>query len=70
MEGAMHYYRHKIPTRPQYEPQKWEIPDYGSKTQWADNGSNKPILTPKDRKYIQKLVGNFSIVQEQLIPPL
>ena len=31
MEGAMHEYQQKPPTRPQHAPLKWEIPDYGEK---------------------------------------
>ena len=59
VEGAMHEYQHKNPTKPLHEPHKWERPDYGAKKKWASNESNKPIITTEKRKYIQKLVGKF-----------
>ena len=55
----MHEYQQKIPTCPQNAPQKWEQIYYGAKNQWAPNESDKNILPPEDRKYIQKLVGTF-----------
>ena len=33
VEGDMHEYQHKNPTRPQHTPHIWERPDYGSKTE-------------------------------------
>ena len=55
----MHEYQHKISTCPHNAPQKWEQIYYGAKNQWAPNESDKNILPPEDRKYIQKLVGTF-----------
>ena len=52
VEGTMHEYQHKRPTRIQNTPHKWEIPDYGAKTQCTDNDNDKPILPPEDRKNI------------------
>ena len=48
VESAMHEHQHKIPTRPQHAPHKWEQLDYGDKTKWAS--------PPEDRKYIHKVV--------------
>ena len=55
----MHGYQHKIPTRPQHAPHKWEQLDYAAKTQQKTNKSDKRILPPEDRKCIQKVGGNF-----------
>ena len=44
VEGSIHEYQHKIPTRPHHVPHKWKIPDYEDKTQWTDKENNKPIL--------------------------
>ena len=51
-----------VNTKIQHAPSmyhKWERLDYGVKKKCASNESNKPILPPKDTKYIQMLVGNF-----------
>ena len=55
----MNEYQHKIPTPPHHSPHKWNIADYGARTQWEGYKSNKPILLPKDIKYIQKVVEKF-----------
>ena len=57
MKGAIHEYQHKNPTIPYNTPRKWQGPEYGAKTQWAANASNKPILPHEDRKYKQNVVG-------------
>ena len=59
LEGSMHEYQHKIPTLPQHALHNCWGPDCGAKNQRAYNEINKPILPPEDRKYIQKVVGNF-----------
>ena len=66
----MHGYQHKIPTRPQHAPHKWERPNYGAKNQWAANESDKPILPTEDRKYIQKVVGNFLCYERSVEPTM
>ena len=58
-ESAMHEYQHKSKTRPQHEPYKWEIPDYGPKTQWEANKKNNTILPTESIKYIQKVAVKF-----------
>ena len=55
----MHVYQHKMPTHPHNAPHKWELPDYGAKTQWVANESNKPIIPPEYSKYVQNLVVKF-----------
>ena len=55
----MNEYQHKIPTPPHHSPHKWNIADYGAKTQWSYNEHDKPILPHEERKYIQKVFEIF-----------
>ena len=55
----MHEYQHKIPTLSNHVLQKGDLKDYGAKNLWASNKSDKHILPPEYRKYIQQVVGKL-----------
>ena len=44
VDSTQHEYKHKIPTHPQNVPHKWEWYDYGVKTQWTTNKSERFIF--------------------------
>ena len=52
-------FKHKIPSRKQDAPHRWNIPQYGQKNQYADNGKNLPVLPPKGITRCQQIVGTL-----------
>ena len=57
--NALHELLHPYPKRSQHAPHKWELPDYGAKTQRAKEVISLDILPEHRIKLIQKLVGTF-----------
>jgi hypothetical protein len=52
-------FKHKMPSRKQDAPHRWDVPLYGQKTQYADNDENLPVLSSKEITRCQQIVGTL-----------
>jgi hypothetical protein len=60
VKKALLRFGHKLPTKPQHSPHKWNAPQYGAKTQFTTpTDPNFAQLTPKEKTYVQEVVGTF-----------
>jgi Reverse transcriptase (RNA-dependent DNA polymerase) len=59
IERALLRFAHQHDGNPQHAPQPHETPDYGAKVQFAAQPDQSPLLTPKDTKRIQEILGTL-----------
>jgi hypothetical protein len=59
VEKALQQFGHAKPTKPQHAPYPCAPIKYGAKRQYATEASSAPPATPKEKKWIQRVVGKF-----------
>ena len=52
-------YQHEMPERPENQPHKHTIPNYGAKVQLTGPKDTYNPLGPKDKKRLQKIIGSL-----------
>ena len=50
-------YQHEMPARPENQPHKHSIPNYGAKVQLTESKDKSNTLGPQDTKRLQKIIG-------------
>jgi hypothetical protein len=56
---ALQRFTHPTPVKPQHSPHRWVAPNYGAKTQYADEEDNSLPVDNNSIKRIQEVIGTF-----------
>jgi hypothetical protein len=60
VKKALLCFHHQSPGKPQHSPHQWNAPIYGAKTQFTTpTDPNFTQLTPKEKTYVQEVIGTF-----------
>ena len=51
--------QHIFPSKPQYAPHSWMVPNYGITRQYAKPPDTSPLLDKSGIKRVQSIVGSF-----------
>ncbi len=53
------HFQHRAPSKPQHQPYPHIKPNYGAKAQYMEDMDTSALLPPKDKKFIQEVIGTF-----------
>ena len=74
IKNAIKKFAHRHPTKHQAQPHTWIPPTYGAKVQYAHEPAPSPILSTKDTKRIQQIVGTLlyyaRVVDPTILPAI
>ena len=59
VQDALTRFHHARPPTPQDQPHPHVKPTYGAKVQYAAGKDESPAVSPKEKKFIQKVTGTF-----------
>ncbi len=59
LDKAFLKFKHGAPSKKQNSPHPHAIPQYGSKTQYAESQDKSPLLNKEDTKHVQAVMGTL-----------
>jgi hypothetical protein len=67
---TLHKYQHPAPARPEHAPHTWNLPIYGTKTQFVNDATSSPALSDKDVNKLQQLTSMLLYYARSVDPTL
>jgi hypothetical protein len=59
VKQALTRFGHLIPKQLQHQPHKHTVPTYGATIQYSKDNNATNLLSKKEKKYIQQVLGTF-----------